>query len=133
MSILNTVTDMFASKGSSGNDLESVLSWIESQNGISGILDKMKQHGLGAMVESWLSDKENISLLPEQVLSFMDAPELGKLAKTCGIDLPSAAGLLVKYLPLLADGLSASGALTSGATKNLLSEGMSLLQGKLNI
>ncbi|TDN46749.1 YidB family protein [Scandinavium goeteborgense] len=132
MSILNAITNMFASKGSSSNELESVLSWVESQNGISGILEKMKQHGFGAMVESWLSDKENLSILPEQVLSFIDTPELDKLAKTCGIDLPSAAGLVAKYLPLLADGFSSSGTLSSGATGNFLAEGLSLLQGKMN-
>ncbi|WP_120509775.1 YidB family protein [Rahnella bruchi] len=130
MSIMDKISGLISGQKSKNNEIEAVLSWFESQNGISNILDKMKEHGLGFIVESWLSDKENLTVLPEQVLSFVDTPALEQLAKKCGIDLHSAASMLARYLPSLADGLSHSGSLSSAGTENFLSAGMSILKNK---
>lgn len=107
-----------------------VLSWIDAQGGMETLLQKMKLFGFGKILQSWLSNQQNLPISPQQVFSFIKAPALQQLADRCGIDVNATAALLAKYLPLLVNGLSHSGELTPSATTDLVKAGLSVLGRK---
>ncbi|MBB1200280.1 hypothetical protein EGM70_08235 [Enterobacteriaceae bacterium 89] len=126
--LLNEGADrFFHSKVTTESDYFSVLMWIETYGGLSGILEKIGQHDLHHTVASWLGDGPNFAIYPEQLLSIININELELLAIECRTDLPGAALMLSSVLPILADGLSTQGKIDLPPSLDFLSTGIDLL------
>lgn len=131
MGLLSSLLNKFS--GSENHNpamITEILSWIDSQGGMETILQQMKLFGFGKILQSWLSNQENLPISAQQVFSFIKAPALQQLADRCGIDVNATASLLSKYLPLLVNGLSHSGELMPSATSDLVKAGLSVLGHK---
>ena len=129
MGLLDQMAGMLGGQASKLGQYQAILSWLESQGGIQGVLDKFRQGGLAAIVESWISSGANLPISAEQITSVLGSPAIGQLAEKLGMNTQTTSALIAEYLPKMIDGLSPEGEVP--AQQDLLSEGLNLLKGKL--
>lgn len=108
--------------------LQIVQSLMAQNGGLDGLLAKLKQGGLGDIVQSWLGNGQNLPVSAEQITQALGSPQIAAVAKQVGIDPQQVSSLLAQNLPGLVDKLSPNGAL-SGNPQDLLAQGASLLKG----
>jgi uncharacterized protein YidB (DUF937 family) len=73
---------------------------------MDGILNQLKQNGLGQQVESWVSPGENKSISPEQVQQGFGSSVLENIAQRAGISPTVASGVIAVVLPLVVSHMS---------------------------
>ena len=111
---------------------QAILSWVNSQGGVSALLDKLRNGGLGEIVASWLSTSATSQLISgEQLTTALGIPAVAQLGEKLGIDANQASAMLAQYLPKVIDALSPQGEVTAESGNDLLTAGMGLLKGKL--
>lgn len=108
--------------------LQIVQSLMAQNGGLDGLLAKLRQGGLGDIVQSWLGNGQNLPVSAEQITQALGSPQIAAVAKQVGIDPQQVSSLLAQNLPGLVDKLSPNGAL-SGNPQDLLAQGASLLKG----
>ncbi|QLG89696.1 DUF937 domain-containing protein [Chitinibacter bivalviorum] len=127
MSLLDTLASQVL-----GGDQSSALSGLlESQGGVSGLLEKLQNGGLGEVAQSWVSTGDNLPISAEQIQSVLGNETVANIASQFGVDPQQAAGTLSTLLPQLIDGLTPNGEVAAGGNSDLLSAGLDLLKGKL--
>lgn len=129
MNIFNTIAGMLGGNEGDTESYQAILSWVNKQGGVSAILDKFRQQGLGEVIESWLSNRENLPVSASQILTALGSPAIAALAGKIGVDSLSASTLLATWLPKIVDSLSPKGELENN--QDLVAAGMNLLKGKL--
>jgi len=129
MGLFDQVGGILGGESGKLGQAQSVLKWVEEQGGISSLLDKFRQGGLSAVVESWVGNGNNQPISGEQIQSVLGIPAVAQLAEKLGIDADSASSLIAQYLPQVVDGLSPNGEVESHG--DLASQGLNLLKGKL--
>ena len=91
MGLLDQITDAISggaqqvqdTLGNAGGALGSLL---ENTGGLSGLVEKFNQAGLGETVQSWISQGENLPISLEQIQSVLGPDTLNALAERVGID-----------------------------------------------
>lgn len=113
MDLLKMGQELLGDKMGDAGGLMEALSGLTSGEGldVGGIVDKLKQGGLGDQVESWLGDGENAPVSAEQVTNAIGADKIGEMASKLGTDAGSTAETLSQALPSLMDKLSSGGSL----------------------
>lgn len=129
MGLLDQIGGLLGGQVGKAEQLQAIMTWIQQQGGIEGIIEKFRSGGLGEIVESWLGQQSNIPVSSDQVASIFGSSTLQELGAKLGIDPQTASSLISDYLPKIVDGLSPNG--KESAQQDLLSEGMNLLKGKL--
>lgn len=115
--------------GSKGSiDYAALFQWIEQQGGISGLLDKFRQGGLGEIVQSWISTGANLPISAQQVQYVISSAALQQLASKLGTGSQETSNIIAQYLPSVIDKLSPKGEIPQNP--DLMSLGMSLLKSK---
>lgn len=130
MGILDSIVGAVANVAfKSGNpaQLQAVWSWVQQQGGLTAIVQKFQQSGLGNILSSWLSNSENKSVSAADIQSAFSQPELQSLATNLKTDLQSASGLLAKILPEVIDKLSPKGEIHPDASTQNQSDLASLV------
>jgi uncharacterized protein YidB (DUF937 family) len=125
MGLLDTLASQL---GGDNNGALSAL--LEQQGGISGLIEKFQQGGLGEIAQSWIGTGDNLPISAEQIQSVLGNETVANIAAKFGVDPEQAAGQLSSVLPQLIDGLTPNGQVPEGGS-DLLSAGLSLLKGKL--
>lgn len=108
--------------------MQIVQALMTQSGGLDGLLAKLKQGGLGDVVQSWLGNGQNLPVSAEQITKALGQPQVAAVAKQFGIDPQQVSNLVAQNLPGLVDKLSPNGAL-SGNPQDLLAQGASLLKG----
>ncbi|TNV12505.1 DUF937 domain-containing protein [Buttiauxella sp. B2] len=126
MSLLDQMAGMLGGKM---GQYQTILTWINQQGGIDGLLDKFRKGGLSTIVESWLSSGASMPVSAAQIESVLGTPAIAELAGMLGLDTLKTSSLISKYLPEIVDGLSPEGKVDG--QQDLLTAGMNLLKGKL--
>lgn len=104
--ILGGATGTSTDQGS----LSSIVELINnSQGGAEGIVGKLKQAGLGDVVESWIGTGKNKAVDSSQINNILGSDLVGKLAGKLGISQSEAAKKIAQYLPLIIDKLTPQG------------------------
>lgn len=104
--ILNKVT---GGEGT-GNLAHTVLDLIGNhEGGLSGLVDKLKEGGLGEQVASWVGTGGNLPVSAEQIQSALGSGVLADLAAKAGIDPAAMSGHVAELLPGLIDKLTPDG------------------------
>jgi uncharacterized protein YidB (DUF937 family) len=81
-------------------------------SGLSGLVDRFHQAGLGQIAQSWISNQQpNQPVTPDQVHSALGAEQITALAEKMGLPTTGMAGLLAGLLPKLVDSLTPNGQL----------------------
>lgn len=132
MGVFTSFLESFITKRKGIDYLGAVIKFVEIHGGVQELVNNMTKNGLQTTVASWLNDGVNLPVSAEQIISFTDPDELKNLAEKCGMDIPAAATLLSRYLPVIIDSLSEQGMLSKSATSDLLISGHALLKEKLS-
>lgn len=115
------------SQGIAGSVLELLGN---QQGGISGLLEKFQQNGLGDLVSSWIGTGTNLPVSAEQIQQVLGQEQLQAFAQKAGIAPEAASSHLAEALPNIVDKPTPDGQVPQGS--DLLSRGMGLLQGLLS-
>ncbi len=132
MGLLDQVVGAMAGGQSGGNNalLETVMKMVsDPQNGgLQGLIQSFQQGGLGDIVNSWVSNGQNLPISAEQIQSVLGGSSLGNIASQLGMNSEEASGSLASMLPQLIDSLTPNGEVPQGG--DLMSQGMEMLKGK---
>lgn len=112
MGLFSSIAGSVASKlagGENGQIIQLALDILKRHHGVPGVLDKFRQAGCGAEVDSWLSDGPNLPLTPGQVEKTLGLPELADIGSKFGITGQEVADKMARYLPTVVDRLSPNG------------------------
>lgn len=82
--------------------------------GLSGLIGKFNESGLGNIASSWVSTGQNLPISADQITSALGPDMLGGLASKLGIGTGDVAQQLSGLLPGLIDKLTPDGNLPSG-------------------
>jgi uncharacterized protein YidB (DUF937 family) len=118
MGILDSLENSAAFKGALGQlegaVLPVVLSEVlgnGSQGGLSAIVAKLQQAGLGDQVKSWLGNGQNLPITAEQLQQVLGSDLAKQLAAKFNIPLDQLSKILAEQLPKTVDGASPNGTL----------------------
>jgi uncharacterized protein YidB (DUF937 family) len=118
MGILDSLENSPAFKGALGQLEAAVLPVVlgevmgkDGQGGLSAIVDKLEQGGLGAQVKSWIGNGQNIPITAEQLQQVLGNEQVKQLAARFNIPIDQLAKLLAQQLPLAVDHASPDGKL----------------------
>ena len=96
--------------GGAGNLLSEAF---QSAGGVSGIVSKFQQAGMGDKAQSWVGSGGNMSLAAEEVTKVFPPQQIESWAAQHGIPAGAAAGLLAHLLPHAVDGQTQGGQMGS--------------------
>ncbi|MFK3914842.1 YidB family protein [Enterobacter cancerogenus] len=127
--VLSDLINSFSGSHVEGEEhLHAVMSWIEAQGGIPGVIEKLRDSGLGDVVASWISKGNNLPVSVNQIIAVFGTPALQTLADKTGIDLQGVSSLVATLLPGIVDHFSPEG--EEQTKTDLLTAGMNLLKSK---
>ena len=94
MGLLDALTSIAGGASPEHHGVADALSQVmqEHPGGMDGILNQLKQNGLGEQVESWVGPGTNQSVSPEQVQQGLGASTLETIAQRAGISPTVASG-----------------------------------------
>ena len=113
--------------GAASSPADAVTALIKGSgaNGLGQLVDHLKNGGLSAEVDSWVSTGVNKAISSSQVQDAMGS-KLGQLASKLGVTPQAAAAQLTSALPSVIDRLTPDGKIPSGAA---LAAGLKTLKG----
>lgn len=89
--------------------------------GLSGIIGKFEQGGLGRLAASWVGTGTNLPISAQQVEAILGCEQVQAIASKLGISPEAASGHLAEVLPQVIDKLTPGGAVPEpGALGGLL-------------
>lgn len=80
-----------------------------AHGGLSGLVGKFQQAGLGNAIESWIGSGPNQAVSGEQIVSALGSGTVSDIAGQLGLDSGEVAGQLSHLLPLLVNQLTPQG------------------------
>jgi uncharacterized protein YidB (DUF937 family) len=104
--------------GELGNIVGSLLVNSSELGGLSGLVEKFQQNGMGDIVSSWIGRGENLPISADQIASAFGSGPLANIASQLGIDPAQASDQLAQMLPGLIDKLTPNGVLPEGGLGN---------------
>jgi len=114
--------------GAAGALLSAALSMVQSQGGVGGLLDKLRQSGLGQHADSWVGTGPNLPVTSDQLNQAVGSGAITAAAAKLGVPAQQAGTLMAKVLPELINQLTPNGQVP-GNSGGLLADGLKILQG----
>jgi uncharacterized protein YidB (DUF937 family) len=118
MGILDELSNSPAFKGALGQLEAAVVPVVLSevvgngnQGGLSAIVTKLQQSGLGDQVKSWIGNGQNIPITADQLKQVLSNDQVKQLAARFGIPVDQVLEVLAKQLPTAVDQASPNGTL----------------------
>lgn len=84
-------------------------------DGVSGLVSQFEQSGLGAHVQSWVGDGQNLPISPDQIESALGSPAIASIAAKFGVDPDQAKQMISEHLPGIINHLTPNGQVPAGA------------------
>ena len=94
---------------------------MNEHGGLSGMLDKFKQGGLGDLAASWVGKGENLPISAEQISSVLGSGTLASMAEKFGISPETLSAQLAEHLPGMVDKVTPDGVVNAGSSDMLSS------------
>ncbi len=91
---------------------------IIGQGGLSSVLEKFRQYGLGDAVQSWIGTGSNLPVSGEHVEASLGEDKISEIAEKTGLPHAEVAHGLAQLLPALVDKLTPDGKLPDNETLN---------------
>lgn len=101
--------------------VQAVMSLLSNDGpvgGLSGLMAKFQQAGLGPVMASWLGSGPNQAISGDQLSQVLGSGPLSQIAAQLGVGQGAAAGQLAQVLPGLVDHLSPQGQAPEGGFGN---------------
>ena len=117
MDLMKMGQDLLGDKMGDMGGIMEALSGLTSGEGLDmgGIVEKLKEGGLGDQVTSWMGDGENAPVSPEELTSALGEDQMGEMASKLGVEPGEAASKLSEVMPGLMDKMSSGGSLLESA------------------
>jgi uncharacterized protein YidB (DUF937 family) len=108
MGLLDALTSIAGGASPEHHGVADALSQVmqEHPGGMDGLLNQLKQNGLGEQVQSWVSPGENQAISPGQVQQGLGSSVLENIAQRAGISPTVASSVIAVVLPLVVSHLS---------------------------
>jgi uncharacterized protein YidB (DUF937 family) len=108
MGLLDALTSIAGGASPEHHGVADALSQVmqEHPEGMDGLLNQLKQNGLGEQVQSWLSPGQNQAVSPDQVQQGLGSSVLENIASRAGISPAVASSIIAVVLPLVVSHLS---------------------------
>ena len=110
------------------NEVLGMLSGGEPGGRLQELIQKFQSQGLGDIISSWVSTRQNLPINDEQVKSALGSDLIGQLASKAGLPPDIATKKLTELLPTLVDKLTPEGKVPDSA---MLQKGLDLLRSNL--
>jgi uncharacterized protein YidB (DUF937 family) len=117
-SVLGNLTQQGGNMGALASIASSMLSNDGEHGGVSGLVNKFEQAGLGEVVQSWIGTGSNLPISGDQLQQVLGSDTVTKIAEKLGVNSSDAMGQLSSLLPGLVDQLTPNGQLPSGGLGN---------------
>jgi uncharacterized protein YidB (DUF937 family) len=130
-SLLQTATGALQSNsGSSGGSaLDLIQGLIQGHGGLGGLLDKLREGGLGSQVDSWISTGKNMPVSAQDIIGALGQGQLAQIAQRLGVDPQQAAGHIADALPKAVDHLTPNGQMPA---ESMIASALELLKGRVS-
>ena len=92
-----------------GQLLQMVLTMLQQNGGIEGLLAKMQQAGYGNQAQSWIGTGQNQPVPPDALSQIFGQGQLADIARQLGMSREDAAGGLARTLPDVVDRMTPDG------------------------
>ena len=99
---------------------------LQQNGGITGLLDKLRQSGLGDHAASWVGTGENMPVTGDQLKDALGSGELAQLASHVGLTPEQASNGLAQVLPELVNQLTPAGQVPADH-HDMISQALSML------
>jgi uncharacterized protein YidB (DUF937 family) len=86
-----------------------VLQLLQRNGGLSGILQKMQQAGLGQQAQSWIGTGQNQPISPDVLSQIFGQGQLSQIAQQLGMSNQDAANTVAQALPQVVDQMTPNG------------------------
>lgn len=131
-SVINTALKTF-SKGDSNQDAISSLlaSLFKQVGGLPGLIEKFQKGGLGEIINSWMSNNENLPISSEQLRQVLGSDLVETLAEKAGLDTTLFDSLMAHGLPQIVSALTENGHKAPQDVGNISTDMIKNLMGKL--
>lgn len=115
MGLLDALTSIAGGASSEHKGVADVLSQVmqEHPGGMDGILNQLKQNGMGEQVQSWVNPGENKAISPDQVQQGLGTSTVENIAQRAGISPAVASSLIAVVLPLVVSHFSGNSGQTA--------------------
>ena len=100
---------------------------LNQNGGLSGVLDKFKQGGLGEVAASWVGKGENMPISADQIASLLGNGQLAEMAAKFGIHPETLSAQIAQHLPGMVDKLTPDGEVPA-ESGNILSTLLGILK-----
>lgn len=95
--------------GDKGKMAQVAMDMLNQNGGLSGVLDKFKQGGLGDLAASWVGTGANLPISAEQINSVLGNSMVGEMAAKFGMDSQDLSAKIAEYLPMVIDKMTPNG------------------------
>ena len=107
--------------------LAAAMALVQQQGGLSGLLDKFRQSGLGQHADSWVGTGPNMAVTGDQVHQVLGGDALSGIAARLGVPVQQAGTSMAQLLPELINQLTPGGQVP-GNHNSLVADGLKMLQ-----
>jgi uncharacterized protein YidB (DUF937 family) len=110
------------------NDLlGAVMSMVQQNGGLPGVLNMLRNSGLGQQADSWVGTGPNAAVSPDQITQAFGESGLGNLAAQLGTSHGQAGSILSQILPELVNQLTPNGQIPENHG-DVLSQALAMLR-----
>ena len=114
-------------QGQSGSLLLQVLlSLLQQNGGLEGVLGKFREGGLGQQADSWVGTGQNVNISASELQQVFGSSTLRDLASQLGMPEEQAGSTMARVLPELINQLTPQGQVPANGDEEI-AEGLSML------
>jgi uncharacterized protein YidB (DUF937 family) len=115
------------SQGQGGNLLLQVLlSLLQQNGGLEGVLGRLRQGGLGQQADSWVGTGQNMNISPDQLQQIFGSSTISDLAAQLGMPEAETGSTMARLLPEVINQLTPQGQVPENSDDEI-AQGLSML------
>ena len=96
------------------------MDMFNQHGGLSGMIEKFKEGGLGEQAASWVGKGENLPISAEQISSVLGSGAIAEMAAKFGLTPEMLSNQIAQHLPGMVDKMTPNGEVSADSS-NLLS------------
>jgi uncharacterized protein YidB (DUF937 family) len=106
--------------------LQVVLSMLQQNGGLEGVLGKFRQGGMAQQADSWVSTGRNMNISADQLEQVFGSSTIRDLASQLGMSQDQAGSTMAEVLPEVINRLTPEGQVPANSNEEI-AEGLSML------
>jgi len=106
--------------------LQVILSLLQQNGGLEGVLGRLRQGGLGQQADSWVGTGQNMNISPDQLQQVFGSSTISDLASQLGMPEDQAGSTMAQLLPEVINRLTPQGQVPENGDEEI-AQGLSML------